>query len=94
VHACRARPLSWLFDSVCVSCSVFEGPERTAWCCVVRCVRLDAGKANVGEMGLMNFCSMRLPGEIGAKLTVDGTVEGLGDVMNKDGVFEERPLSS
>jgi hypothetical protein len=93
IHACRVRPLSWLFDGVRASCSVFEGPERTAWCCVARRARLNAGKANAGEMGLMRCYGMRLLSEVDAKLKVDGIVEGLGDGMNKDGVFEEGPLS-
>jgi hypothetical protein len=73
---------------------VFEGPGRTAWCCVVRRARLNAGKANAGEMGLMRWYGMKMLGEVGAKLKVDGIVGGLKDGMNKDGVFEERLLAS
>jgi hypothetical protein len=73
---------------------VCEGPERTAWCCGVRRARLNAGKANVGEMGLMRWYGMKMLGEVGAKLKVDGIVEGLGDGLNKDAVSEEGPLFS
>jgi hypothetical protein len=48
----------------------------------------------VGEMGLMRWYGMKMLGEVGAKLKVDGIVEGLGDGLNKDAVSEEGPLFS
>jgi hypothetical protein len=51
-------------------------------------------RRNKSKERLMRWYGMRLLGEFDVKLKVDGIVEGLRDGMNKDGVFEERLLSS